>query len=255
MSTASKRYKFVAISNGLHAYIVTGKSEAARERLAFRLAEEALCRGADAPCGECADCRKVEARAHPDLHEVSPDGAEIKVAQVREMRSAAQIKPNEAARQVFVVHLADKMNVSAQNALLATIEEPPTPCIFIFVCENERSLLQTVRSRCGVLRAEDEAEEALPEASTELVVALMGASHSAAEALEALAPLSKMKSEEAVRSLEGARAALVRAAARDVKNAESALKGAELAAKAQDMLRANVSATQVTAWLTAELVS
>lgn len=244
------------ISGGLHAYIVTGRSEAERERLAFRLAEEALCSEPNAPCGVCSDCRKSQARAHYDLHEIRTDGAAIKVDQVRDdIRTIAQIKPNEAARHVFVVHEADKLNTAAQNALLAVIEEPPTPCIFIFVCENERTLLATVRSRCGVLRAEtdasDDTDESLPEVPVNLVAAFCGRAKSAADVAEALSPLAKLKGDEASRLLEAVRTALVRAALRG--DADAALRGADLAAKGQDMLRANVSASQVAAWLVVEL--
>lgn len=260
------------LSGGLHAYIVTGRSED-RERLAFRLAEEALCSAENAPCGVCSDCRKSMARAHPDLHEISPDGAAIKVDQVRDdVRTIAQIKPNEAARHAFVIHEADKLNTAAQNALLAVIEEPPTPCIFIFVCENERTLLATIRSRCGVLRAntsniEDDAsadDAALPVPDANLIAAFCGRARTAADVAEATSPLAKLKGDEASRLLESVRAALVRAALRGMDGsvgrapsgaspADAALRGADLAAKAQDMLRANVSAAQVAAWLVVEL--
>lgn len=212
------------------------------------------------------------ARAHPDLHEIRPDGAAIKVDQVRDdIRTIAQIKPNEAARHAFVIHEAEKLNTAAQNALLAVIEEPPTPCMFIFVCENERALLATIRSRCGVLRANtlynntDDAPDGdaaagadvVPDAN--LVAAFcgrarertQGGSPARASVAEALAPLAKLKGDEASRLLEAVRAALVRAALRG--DAEAALLGADRAAKAQDMLRANVSAAQVAAWLTVEL--
>ena len=249
----------MGILGGLHAYIVTGGSEAAREALAFRLAREALCSAPDVPCGVCEDCRKSLARAHPDLHEVSPDerGA-IKIESARAMREAAQVKPNEAARQVFLVHGADGMNVAAQNALLATVEEPPTPCVFIFVCENARALLGTVRSRCGLVRAEDEEDEAAP-ASPEgearaLARALVRGVRSKSGLAEAFAPFTKLKGDGAVRRLEEARSTLAGAAAASPQLASRALRGADLASRAEDMLRANVTPAQVAAWLIASLI-
>lgn len=245
--------------SGLHAYIVTGGGEAARESLAFRLAREALCSAADAPCGVCADCRKSLAHAHPDLHEVTPDerGA-IKIEAARAMRDAAQVKPNEAARQVFLVHAADGMNAAAQNALLATVEEPPTPCVFIFVCENARSLLGTVRSRCGLVRAEDDAAAPDPASGGEdaraLPRALIRGVRSKSGLVEAFAPFTKLKGDEAVRRLEEARSTLAHAAAANPSLASRALRGAGLASRAEDMLRANVTPAQVAAWLIASLI-
>ncbi len=248
----------MGILGGLHAYIVTGGSDTSREALAFRLAREALCSAPDAPCGVCEDCRKSLGRAHPDLHEVSPDerGA-IKIESARAMREAAQVKPNEAARQVFLVHGADGMNAAAQNALLATVEEPPTPCIFIFVCENARALLGTVRSRCGLVRAEDE-DEAAP-ASPEgddraLARALVRGVRSKSALAEAFAPFTKLKGDGAVRRLEEARSTLATAAAASPQLASRALRGADLASRAEDMLKANVTPAQVASWLIASLI-
>ena len=248
----------MGILSGLHAYIVTGGSEAARESLALRLAREALCSAPDAPCGVCADCRKSLSRAHPDLHEVSPDerGA-IRIEAARSMRDAAQIKPNEAARQVFLVHGADGLNPAAQNALLATVEEPPTPCVFIFVCENARALLGTVRSRCGLVRAGEDEEAAAPapegDART-LPRALIRGIRSKSALVEAFAPFTKLKGDEAVRRLEEARSTLAHAAAASPPLASRALRGADLASRAEEMLRANVTPAQAAAWLIASLI-
>lgn len=151
-------------NQGLHAYIISGVDPESRERLAYSLAEKALGGknynellpdklAAARPSASKIEPAATPVLAHPDLHEISPDGAEIKVAQAREVREMAQIRPNEAPRQVFIFHDADRMNINAQNALLATIEEPPTPCLFLFVCANERALLPTIRSRCAVIHA------------------------------------------------------------------------------------------------------
>lgn len=150
---------------GLHACIISGADSESRERLAYSLAEKTLggknyneplpdkLTAARPSASQKQTRSDAPALAHPDLHEISPDGAEIKVAQAREVREMAQIRPNEAPRQVFIFHDADRMNINAQNALLATIEEPPTPCLFLFVCANERALLPTIRSRCATLHA------------------------------------------------------------------------------------------------------
>lgn len=150
---------------GLHACIISGADSESRERLAYSLAEKALggknynellpdkLTPAKPLASSAPASPAMPVLAHPDLHEISPDGTEIKVAQAREVREMAQIRPNEAPRQVFIFHDADRMNINAQNALLATIEEPPTPCLFLFVCQNERALLPTIRSRCAVIHA------------------------------------------------------------------------------------------------------
>ena len=89
---------------------------------------------------------------HPDCHILDNGGAEIKIDQVRAWRQLAQRKPNEAERYVFILCAAQNMNLSAQNALLALLEEPPSPCVFYLLCDNGEMLLPTVRSRCQVRR-------------------------------------------------------------------------------------------------------
>ena len=76
--------------------------------------------------------------------------AELKVDDVRAIRRNAYIRPNEAERKVFVIENADKMNVNAQNAMLNILEEPPSPVVFLLLCENRELLLPTVLSRCAV---------------------------------------------------------------------------------------------------------
>lgn len=197
--------------------------------------------------------------AHPDLHEISPDGAEIKVAQAREVREMSQIRPNEAERQVFIFHDADRMNNAAQNALLATIEEPSTPCLFLFVCANERALLPTIRSRCALVRSNDSSTpspasaDVDPEAASRMAQALM-LSLSAVDSAEAVLPLAKLKGTDAAALVDAARAACLRAAARSTAGSDDtlrALAGADFAAKCLDLLSANVSPAQVAAHIVA----
>lgn len=270
---------------GLHACIISGADSESRERLAYSLAEKALggknynellpdkLTPAKPLASSAPASPAMPVLAHPDLHEISPDGAEIKVAQAREVREMAQIRPNEASRQVFLFHDADRMNINAQNALLATIEEPPTPCLFLFVCQNERALLPTIRSRCATLHAGG--SNPLPTSQTaevdlnsvsRLARALMS-ELDPVETCEATLPLAKSKTDtrqkpqgdtrgsaDATASdlIEAARAACLRAAARAPAGSEAALRaidGADFAAKCLDMLAANVSPAQVAAYI------
>ena len=258
-------------NQGLHAYIISGVDPESRERLAYSLAEKALGGknyneplpdklAAARPSASKIEPAATPVLAHPDLHEISPDGAEIKVAQAREVREMAQIRPNEASRQVFIFHDADRMNINAQNALLATIEEPPTPCLFLFVCQNERALLPTIRSRCATLHAggsnprpTSQTAEVDLNSVSRLAQALMSALDTV-DACEAVLPLSKLKGDAAQETVEAARAACLRAAERAPAGSEAALRaidGADFAAKCLDMLAANVSPAQVASYVVA----
>lgn len=149
-----------------HAYIVASPSEEAGSRMAKELACALLCSSAGAvPCGTCRDCRKASQGIHPDLiticRETDDKGnkkREIYVDQIRYMTADAYVLPNEARRKVYVVEEADAMNASAQNAALKLLEEPPAAAAFILRVKSPEALLPTVRSRCVLLRHNDEGE-------------------------------------------------------------------------------------------------
>ncbi|MFR1052656.1 MAG: ATP-binding protein, partial [Lachnospirales bacterium] len=115
------------------------------------------------PCGACPGCRKVLGDIHPDVITIGDDGKGITVAQSRQIRADAYVRPNEAPRKVYVIQNAQTMNASAQNALLKLLEEGPAYAAFLLLTDNPAALLPTVRSRCEGLalspvpRAEAEA--------------------------------------------------------------------------------------------------
>ena len=114
-------------------YIIAAPSADDCDAQAARLAARAVCSGAEPkPCGKCRDCRKAAAGIHPDIIDVrrmtddkGRPKREIMVDQVRAMAADASILPNEAERKVYVIHEAELMNESAQNAALKLLEEPP----------------------------------------------------------------------------------------------------------------------------------
>lgn len=135
-----------------HAYILAGPAGCGKRTLAAILASALVCSGpGEPPCGSCPDCRKTAAGIHPDVIRTGADGKDVNVAQVRGLRSDAYIRPNEAARKVYVLENAQNMNGSAQNALLKLLEDGPPYAAFLLLTDNAGSLLTTVRSRCELL--------------------------------------------------------------------------------------------------------
>ena len=138
-----------------HAYILSGPAGSGRHTLARLLCGAMLCAasGGERPCGRCAPCRKVFSGVHPDVAVISGpgEGKPITVDQVRALRSDAYIRPNEGERKIYLLEQADRMNQSAQNAMLKLLEEGPAYAVFLLLAENGGGLLQTVRSRCEEL--------------------------------------------------------------------------------------------------------
>ncbi len=104
-------------------------------------------------CGECAACRRIARGIHPDVIVLEPgDTGSIRIEPVRDVIVRAGYRPFEGRRRVVVVDDADGLVPQAQNALLKTLEEPPSASVFLLVSSIPDALLPTVRSRCPKLR-------------------------------------------------------------------------------------------------------
>ncbi|MCC0628476.1 DNA polymerase III subunit delta' [Clostridioides sp. ES-S-0108-01] len=87
----------------------------------------------------------------PDYVLIKPDGNSIKIAQIRNLQSDIVIRPHKEYK-IYIINNAEKMTVEAQNALLKTLEEPPNYAIIILVTNNKESLLETIKSRCDIIK-------------------------------------------------------------------------------------------------------
>ena len=142
-----------------HAYILSSPSRDEALHKARENASAAVClNGHDVPCGICRGCRKAVAGIHPDIFTVQrlPDKngnlrRELTIAQIRDLTVDAQILPTESERKVYIIEEAELLNLSAQNAALKLLEEPPPTVIFLLCVSNPDLLLETVRSRCSLL--------------------------------------------------------------------------------------------------------
>jgi DNA polymerase-3 subunit delta' len=104
-------------------------------------------------CGACASCRRIERGVHPDVIVIVPgDTGSIKIDQIRDVIEGAGFRPFEGRRRVVIIDEADALVEAAQNALLKTLEEPPSASVFLLVSSMPDALLPTVRSRCPRLR-------------------------------------------------------------------------------------------------------
>jgi DNA polymerase III subunit delta' len=105
-------------------------------------------------CGACAACSRIARGIHPDVITLAPDpeAGNIKVDAVRELIDRIGYRPFEGRWRVVIIDDADTLVDSAQNALLKTLEEPPSSSVFVLVTAQPDTLLPTVRSRCPQVR-------------------------------------------------------------------------------------------------------
>ena len=104
-------------------------------------------------CGACGACERIERGVHPDVILIAPEeSGAIKVDTIRAAVAQAGYRPFEGRRRVVIIDEADRMVDQAQNALLKTLEEPPSGSMFLLVTARPHQLLATIRSRCPALR-------------------------------------------------------------------------------------------------------
>ncbi len=100
-------------------------------------------------CEECESCTKIRAGVHPDFLLISPEERLIKIEEVRMIDDALAYKPFEGKKKTVIVDDAETMNISAANAFLKTLEEPPEDSVIILISSRPDLLPATIRSRCS----------------------------------------------------------------------------------------------------------
>jgi len=138
-----------AIASGrlAHAYLFEGPEGIGKGLMALALVRAVFCQDGSG-CGSCQACRKVDHHNHPDLHLLEAEGASIKIEQIRRLQKELSYRPLEAPKKVCLIDGAEKMNPSAGNALLKTLEEPNGDALLILLTSQPEGVLSTIRSRC-----------------------------------------------------------------------------------------------------------
>ena len=135
----AKKYLTNSIINNKvnHAYMFEGIDGIGKKKLAQELAQNLL-------VSENID-------NSPDYINIYPDGNSIKIGQIRKLQTDIIIKPHKDYK-IYIINDAQKMTVEAQNGLLKTLEEPPEYVIMILVTSNKDALLDTIKSRCEIIK-------------------------------------------------------------------------------------------------------
>ncbi|MDH5525390.1 MAG: DNA polymerase III subunit delta', partial [Desulfobulbaceae bacterium] len=136
-----------------HAFLFKGPAGVGKKTLAQVFAAYLNCRRPEnrEPCGRCPSCLKFSSGNHPDFILIEPEGAAIKISQVRELIKTLAFPPFEARYRIVLLADIHTMRREAANSLLKTLEEPPADTILILTGDEAGDILATIISRCQVI--------------------------------------------------------------------------------------------------------
>ncbi len=145
-------------------YLFIGPQGIGKKMVARALAKAVNCLEDQADsCDRCASCVRIENNQHPDVHTIDNEEGEIKIEYVRQLQREISFKPYEAAKKVFIINDAHRLNPEASNALLKILEEPPADSLIILITDRPALLFKTIVSRCKVLKFSPMSREGLKE--------------------------------------------------------------------------------------------
>ncbi len=152
-----------------HAYLLQGEQSSGKEFIANIVSMTAQCTnkqtidGVIQPCGTCQSCMQTMTMNQPDIIYVTHEKPNsIGVEEIRsQINDTIQIKPYSSRYKIYIISDADKMTTQAQNALLKTLEEPPSYAIILLLITSTEQLLDTILSRCVTLRMQPVSETLL----------------------------------------------------------------------------------------------
>ncbi|MHB0875991.1 MAG: DNA polymerase III subunit [Anaerolineae bacterium] len=136
-----------------HSHLLLGPAHVGKTTLAVTFAQSLVCEaGGEAPCGVCRTCGRIERGAFPDVAVVEPAGAAFSIEQVRDLSAELPLSPLETVRKVRILAGFESATREAQNALLKTLEEPPSHALLFLTAPEAEAMVPTIASRCQTLK-------------------------------------------------------------------------------------------------------
>ena len=140
-----------AVTSGrvAHAFLFSGSRGVGKTSAARILTKALNCLAPEDanPCGKCGNCIEITENASPDVYEI--DAASNRgIENIRELRDNVQYAPAQCRYKVYIIDEAHMLTLESFNALLKTLEEPPSHVKFILATTDPHKLPQTIISRC-----------------------------------------------------------------------------------------------------------
>jgi len=132
-----------------HAYLFTGTRGTGKTSVAKVFAKAVNCENptADGPCRECATCKSIESGSSMNVIEIDA-ASNNGVDNIREIVEEVSYSPTQGKYKVYIIDEVHMLSIGAFNALLKTLEEPPSYVIFILATTEVHKLPITILSRC-----------------------------------------------------------------------------------------------------------
>jgi DNA polymerase-3 subunit delta' len=150
--------KMVSMDRVPPSLLLSGPEGSGKLEAALNLAKAMNCErteeSRDDACDTCRSCIRVQQGGHPDVRIIGREGpgGQVRADAVRQVVNENPFRPFEGKKRVYIFQEAERMNPTAANTLLKTLEEPPPWTVLVLLTANETAILPTLLSRCQKIR-------------------------------------------------------------------------------------------------------
>lgn len=182
-----------------HAFLFAGPKGTGKTSLARILSKAINCESKNPPCNKCDICKSITNGVNIDVIEM--DAASNRgIDDVRALRDIVKLAPANTKAKVYIIDEAHMLTTEASNALLKTLEEPPSHVYFVLATTNPEKLIDTIKSRTTLVpftkATSEEIERALKRVVTGEKIKIDK------EDIQKIAKIAKGSFRDAVKSLE-----------------------------------------------------